>query len=52
MGVYYAIRDGLVVPAGVIGGLLWQRAPTLPLETAFVVGMAGAAVFAITSARR
>lgn len=52
VGVYYAIRNGLVVPAGVVGGLLWQRAPNLPLETAFVVSLAGALVFAIGATRR
>jgi MFS family permease len=52
VGIYYAIRNGLVVPAGVIGGLLWQWSPVLPLETAFVVSLTGAAVFAFTSARR
>jgi MFS family permease len=49
VGAYYAIRNFLVVPAGVIGGLLWQRAPNLPLEAAFVVSAIGALVFALTS---
>ena len=49
VGVYYGIRNLLVVPAGVVGGLLWQRAPTLPLEVSFVVGAIGTVVFVLTS---
>lgn len=49
VGLYYAIRNMLVVPAGIIGGVLWQRAPHLPLETAFVVSAAGALVFVVTT---
>lgn len=45
VGRYYAIRNFLVVPAGLIGGLLWQQAPRLPLDIAFVVGLAGMIVF-------
>lgn len=45
VGVYYTIRNLLVVPAGVIGGLLWQRTPHLPLEAAFLVGSVGVIVF-------
>lgn len=48
VGVYYAIRNLLVVPAGVVGGLLWQRAPHLPLEVASAVGAIGVVVFLLT----
>jgi MFS family permease len=51
VGVYYGIRNLLVVPAGIVGGLLWQRAPALPLEVASVVGAMGAVVFVLTSRR-
>jgi MFS family permease len=51
VGVYYAIRNFLVVPAGVIGGVLWQRAPHLPLEAAFIVSSIGAVLF-VTANRR
>jgi MFS family permease len=51
VGVYYTIRNLLVFPAGIIGGLLWQRAPTLPLEVAFVVGAAGTVLFVLSSRR-
>ena len=50
VGVYYGIRNMVVVPAGIAGGILWQHAPTLPLDVAFVVGVIGAAVFALTRA--
>jgi MFS family permease len=50
VGVYYGIRNLLVVPAGLLGGLLWQVSPTLPLYTAFIVGMIGVVVF-LRSAR-
>ena len=46
VGVYYGIRNLVVVPAGIAGGILWQQAPALPLEAAFAVGMIGLAVFA------
>jgi MFS family permease len=45
VGVYYGIRNLVVVPAGIAGGLLWQHAPTLPLDVAFAVGLVGAALF-------
>ena len=51
VGVYYGIRNLLVVPAGVVGGLLWQRAPTLPLDVSFVVGAIGSVVFVLSSRR-
>jgi MFS family permease len=49
VGLYYAFRNLLVVPAGIIGGILWQRAPHLPLETACLVSAAGAIVFVLTA---
>ena len=51
VGVYYGIRNLLVVPAGLIGGLLWQRSPALPLEAASIVGAIGIIAFAWTSRR-
>jgi MFS family permease len=48
VGVYYGIRNLLVVPAGFIGGLLWERAPTLPLEAAALIGAIGALLFMLT----
>jgi predicted MFS family arabinose efflux permease len=49
VGVYYAIRNALVVPAGLMGGLLWQYDRALPLEAAGVVCLVGLVVFLITS---
>jgi MFS family permease len=51
VGVYYAIRNFLVVPAGLAGGLLWQRSPELPLEVASVVSLIGVAVFLLHGLR-
>lgn len=47
VGRYYAIRNFLVVPAGVAGGLLWQHAPRLPLDIAFVIGLTGVILFVL-----
>lgn len=49
VGVYYGIRNMLVVPAGAIGGILWQQSRTLPFEAAFTVGMVGVAAYLISS---
>jgi MFS family permease len=45
VGSYYAVRNLLVVPAGLLGGLLWQQSPELPLLTAFGVSSLGLAMF-------
>ena len=49
VGVYYGIRNLLVVPAGLVGGLLYRRSPTLPLEAAALVGAIGTVAFAWAS---
>ena len=49
VGVYYTVRNLLVVPAGIVGGILWQRAPALPLEVAFVVAAVGAVAYLASS---
>ena len=51
VGVYYGIRNLLVVPAGLTGGLLWQIRPQLPLEAAAIVSGIGLAVFLATRPR-
>ena len=48
VGAYYGVRNLVVVPAGMVGGVLWQRAATLPLDTAFAVGAIGLMLFALT----
>jgi len=45
VGVYYAIRNLLIVPAGAIGGILWTYCPRAPLQIAGAVGMMGVAAF-------
>jgi predicted MFS family arabinose efflux permease len=49
VGVYYTIRNTLIVPAGLVGGLLWTRAPAMPLQVAGVVGLLGVLLFWLTS---
>lgn len=49
VGAYYSVRNFLVVPAGLIGGALWQRASHLPLEAAFAVSALGVIVFVAMS---
>jgi hypothetical protein len=45
VGTYYTIRNLLVVPGGLIGGLLWQRSPALVLEVAAAVSAMGLLLF-------
>jgi MFS family permease len=47
VAIYYAIRNLLVVPGGIIGGLLWQRSPVLVLGTAGALSAAGLMTFAL-----
>ena len=48
VGAYYAIRNALVVPAGLMGGVLWERGHELPLDAGFAVGLIGALTFVIS----
>jgi len=52
VGLYYTLRNLVIVPAGGVGGLLWLRSPQLPLRVAGLVGLLGLAVFWIGSAER
>ena len=52
VGTYYAIRNLLVVPAGLAGGLLWQIRPELALEMAAAVSTLGLIVFLVTARER
>jgi MFS family permease len=49
VGTYYSVRNLLVVPGGLVGGLLWERSPALVFEVAGVVSAVGLLVFAMTS---
>jgi len=48
VGLYYLIRSVAIAPAAFIGGVLWEQRPALPFVVAFVVGLAGTALFAMT----
>jgi MFS family permease len=52
VGVYYTIRNLLIVPAGAIGGILWTYNPQTPLQVAGAVGVLGVVAFWITSRER
>jgi predicted MFS family arabinose efflux permease len=52
VGVYYGIRNFLVVPAGLFGGLLWNRDPGLPLIVACIVSVTGAMAFLAFQGRK
>lgn len=49
VGVYYTIRNLLVVPAGLVGGILWQQARQLPLLTAAAISACGLVVYVSTT---
>ena len=51
VGVYYGIRNLLVVPAGAFGGWLYIGDPALPLEIAGIVATVGAVVYVATTRR-
>jgi MFS family permease len=48
VGMYYMIRNLLVVPAGTIGGVLWQISPELTMYVSSAVGIIGLLVFLAT----
>jgi predicted MFS family arabinose efflux permease len=49
VGAYYTVRNLLIVPAGVAGGLIWQYSPGLVLAVAALVSTSGLAAFLATS---
>jgi hypothetical protein len=46
VGLYYTMRNLSIVPAGLIGGLLWSVSPTIPLVSTFGLGLVGLMMFA------
>jgi MFS family permease len=48
VGLYYLIRSVAIAPAALIGGMLWEHAPSLPFLLACAIGLIGTAVFAVT----
>ena len=45
VGAYYLVRSAMIMPAGVVGGLLWARNPHAPFWAAAAVGMVGVVYF-------
>ena len=45
VGAYYLARSVMILPAGVVGGLLWARNPHWPFWAAAAIGMVGVAYF-------
>jgi MFS family permease len=48
VGLYYLIRSVAIAPAATVGGLLWRFSPAWPFVLAGCIGLAGAALFAVT----
>lgn len=48
IGLYYFIRSLAIAPAAFVGGLLWERRPSLPFLAALIIGLIGTAIFAVT----
>jgi len=48
IGLYYFIRSLAIAPAAFVGGLLWERRPSLPFLAALAIGLTGTAIFTIT----
>ncbi len=46
VGLYYLLRGLAVAPAALLGGLLWQARPWLPLAVSGAVGLCGVAFYA------
>src|SRR5437773_1092454 len=48
IGLYYFIRSLAIAPAAFVGGLLWERRPSLPFLAALAIGLMGTAIFTRT----
>ena len=48
VGLYYLVRSLTITPAAAVGGLLWGLAPQAPFILAFLIGVLGTIVFALT----
>ena len=46
-GSYYLIRNTVVIPSALLGGVLYARSPELAFGTATVVGLTGVALFLV-----
>lgn len=47
VGLYYTIRNLLVVPAGTLGGILWQISPDLTMYASCAIGLCGLIIFTV-----
>ena len=47
VGIYYTIRSFSIIPAGIIGSVLWQQSPALAAITASSIAGIGLIVFAV-----
>jgi MFS family permease len=47
VGAYYLARSVMILPAGVVGGLLWARDPHAPFWIAAAVGLVGVVYFTL-----
>jgi MFS family permease len=45
VGLYYTMRNLSIVPAGLIGGLLWSVSPAIPLVATFGLALVGLLLF-------
>ena len=45
IGLYYLIRESIMIPASLIGGLLWSVSPQTPFIAASMVGSLGVLIF-------
>lgn len=48
IGLYYFIRSVAIAPAAFVGGLLWERRPSLPFFVALAIGLIGTGLFTMT----
>jgi len=39
IGLYYLIREGVMIPAPLVGAIIWMSSPRLLFPTAPIVGM-------------
>ncbi len=45
IGLYYLVREAIMIPASLIGGLLWSLSPQIPFVVASFIGFIGVMVF-------
>lgn len=51
VGAYYTVRNLIIVPGGILGGILWGISDSLPLIVGCIVGMAGVLMFLVMGER-